>query len=89
MVAVELSVGVPVMAPVALLILKPVGRDGAIEKARGAWPPDPVTGVKDVAAIELVSTVLAIACAARSGPLTASANACALLAPLASVAVTG
>ena len=82
------AAGVPVIAPVEVLSESPAGRDGAIAKVLGAVPPDPVTGVKEVLAIAAVSTVLAIACVAVSGPLIVSANVCALLALLASVAVT-
>jgi hypothetical protein len=51
-------------------------------------PPDPVTGVKDVAAKELVKVFVGIVCAAASGPLITSANDFELVAPLVSVAVT-
>ena len=88
MVAVEVSVGVPEIAPVEVFIDRPAGRDGETEKVRGAVPPEPVTGVKEVAAVVAVSTVLAIACVAVSGPLMTSANVFELLALLASVAVT-
>jgi hypothetical protein len=73
-VAVEVSVGVPVIAPVEVFKDRPAGRDGETEKVRGAVPPDPVTGVKDVAAVAAVSTVLAIAWVAVSGPLMTSAK---------------
>jgi hypothetical protein len=85
---VELSVGVPVIAPVDVLKLNPAGRVGEMEKARGAVPPDPVTGINDVAAVAAVRVVLAIAWVAVSGPLIDSANTLALVALLASVAVT-
>ena len=62
------------IAPVDVLSVSPDGREGETEKARGAVPPDPVTGVNDGAAMEAVSVVLAIAWVAARGPLMASAN---------------
>ena len=48
------EVGVPVIAPVDVLMVRPVGSDGEIEKVTGDVPPDDVTGVK------LVATTLAV-----------------------------
>ncbi len=62
------------IAPVDVLSESPDGREGAIEKTRGDVPPDPVTGINDVAAMEAVSVVLAIAWVAARGPLIDSAN---------------
>ena len=76
------------IAPVDVLNESPDGSDGETEKARGDVPPDPVTGINDVAAMDAVSVVLAIAWVAARGPLMASANVLALVALLASVAVT-
>lgn len=46
-----LTVGVPVIAPVAAFIDKPAGRVGDIEYVRGAVPPELTTGVNEVAAL--------------------------------------
>jgi len=51
-VAVALSVGVPVIAPVAVFIDKPDGRVGDTEYVRGAVPPEPATGINEVAALD-------------------------------------
>ena len=52
--------GVPVIAPVAVFIERPVGSEGEIEKAIGDVPPLAVTGVKAVAAIVAVNVSEAI-----------------------------
>jgi hypothetical protein len=47
-VAVELSVGVPVMAPVDELKESPDGSVGEMVYVRGEDPPDPITGINEV-----------------------------------------
>ena len=51
-IAVALSVAVPVMAPVAEFIDNPDGRLGDIAYVRGAVPPEPTTGINEVAALD-------------------------------------
>ena len=66
---------------------KPEGRDGEIAKVIGAVPPVAVTGVKD-AADDAVSVSDAIARVVESADEITSANVLALVALVASVAVT-
>jgi hypothetical protein len=54
------AVGVPVIAPVELLIDKPEGSEGETEKEYGEVPYDPVTGVKEVASADTASDFVAI-----------------------------
>jgi hypothetical protein len=70
-------VGVPVIAPVDELIESPDGSDGEIENVIGDVPPLEVTGIK-----------LAADAAVRVSVEMVSAKVLALVAPLASVAVT-
>jgi hypothetical protein len=77
-----------VIAPVAVLSDNPAGSEGEIEKARGAVPPVAVTGVKDVAAVPALIVWVAIASVVASAAEISSANIFALVAALASVAVT-
>jgi ribosomal protein L24 len=49
-VAVDEVAGVPVIAPVEVLIDSPDGRDGEIAKVIGDVPPLAVTGINEVAA---------------------------------------
>ena len=51
-IAVALSVAVPVIAPVAEFIDNPDGRLGDIAYVRGAVPPEPTTGINEVAALD-------------------------------------
>jgi hypothetical protein len=55
------EVGVPVMAPVEVLIVRPVGSVGEIDKVIGDVPPLAVTGVNEVATALAVSVSDAIA----------------------------
>ena len=82
------EVGVPVIAPVDVLMVRPVGSDGEIEKVTGDVPPDDVTGVKLVATTLAVKVSEAITRVVVSAAETASENVFELVAPLASVAVT-
>jgi hypothetical protein len=82
------DVGVPVMAPVDALIAIPDGRDGEIARVIGDAPPLTVTGINDVTATDAVRVLLEIAKVVESAAETVSANVLALVAPLASVAVT-
>jgi hypothetical protein len=80
-------VGVPVIAPVDELIESPDGSDGEIEKVIGDVPPLEVTGMK-LAADAAVRVSDAMASVVVSAVEIVSANVFALVAPLASVAVT-
>ena len=75
------------IAPVAVFRLSPVGRDGAIANEIGAVPPVVVTGVKDAAddAVRVSDAMANVV--ERAGEIT-SANVLALVALVASVAVT-
>ena len=64
MVELILAVGVPVIAPVLDEMVKPAGNAGEIVYTSEPVPPEPVTGVKEVAATFLVSTFVATACVA-------------------------
>ena len=76
------------IAPVEVLIAKPVGSDGEIDKVTGEVPPDDVTGVELVAAIPAVKVSEATTRVVVRAAETASAKVFELVAPLASVAVT-
>jgi hypothetical protein len=76
------------MAPVEVLKDRPADKDGEIAKVIGDVPPDAVTGVKDVAAVVAVKVLVAMASVVERAAEITSANVLALLAPLASVAVT-
>ena len=76
------------IAPVVVLKVSPDGKDGEIAKVIGVVPPAAVTGVKDVAAVVAVKVLVAIARVVERAAEITSANVLALLAPLASVAVT-
>ena len=76
------------MAPVDALIAIPDGRDGEIARVIGDAPPLTVTGINDVTATDAVRVLLEIAKVVESAAETVSANVLALVAPLASVAVT-
>ena len=76
------------MAPVDALIAKPDGRDGEIARVIGDVPPLTVTGINEVAAVLAVKVWLEIASVVDSAVETVKANVFALVAPLASVAVT-
>ena len=78
----------PEIAPVAALIVNPVGSVGEILKTTFWVPPDEVTGVNGVATAEVVKVVEATASVVVSAVETAKANVLELVAPLASVAVT-
>jgi hypothetical protein len=76
-----------VIAPVEAFRVKPDGREGEMEKAIGAVPPDAVTGVKD-AAEDAVRVSAAITSVVERAVEIVSANVLALVALVASVAVT-
>ena len=82
------AAGVPVIAPVEVLIVRPVGSDGEIERVIGEVPPDDVTGIELVATIPAVNVSEASASVVVRAAETASAKVLELVAPLASVAVT-
>jgi hypothetical protein len=75
------------MAPVAALIESADGSVGEIETVIDGVPPDDVTGVK-LAAIEAEIVSVAIARVVESAVAIVSANVFALVAAVASVAVT-
>ena len=76
------------IAPVEMLIAKPVGSDGEIDKVIGEVPPDDVTGVELVATIPAVKVSEATAKVVVRAAETASVKVFELVAPFASVAVT-
>jgi hypothetical protein len=80
-------VGVPVIAPVDELIESPDGSDGEIENVIGDVPPLEVTGIK-LAADAAVRVSDAMASVVVRAVEMVSAIVLALVAPLASVAVT-
>ena len=82
------AVGVPVIAPVDVLIAKPLGRVGDTANVTGDVPPEDVTGVELVATIPAVKVSEATARVVVRAAETASAKVFELVAPLASVAVT-
>ena len=61
LVAANSTVGVPVIDPVLVFRVNPLGSAGLIAKVRVPTPPDPVTGVKAEAANNLVRDVDATA----------------------------
>jgi hypothetical protein len=79
---------VPEIAPVEALIVNPVGSVGETLNTTFGVPPDEVTGVNGVATVEVVKVVEAAASVVVSAVDTAKVNVLALVAPLASVAVT-
>jgi hypothetical protein len=79
---------VPETAPVEALIVNPVGSVGETLNTTIGVPPDEVTGVNGVATVEVVKVVEAAASVVVSAVETAKVNVLALVAPLASVAVT-
>jgi hypothetical protein len=80
-------VGVPVIAPVDELIESPDGSDGEIENVIGDVPPLEVTGIK-LAADAAVRVSDAMASVVVRAVEMVSAKVLALVAPLASVAVS-
>ncbi len=76
------------IAPVAVFIDSPAGRDGEIAKEIGAVPPVAVTGVKDVAAVVAVKVLVAIASVVESAADMVSENVLVAVAAEASVTVT-
>ena len=60
------AVGVPVICPVVVLKLSPVGKLGDTANTRVPNPPVAVTGVKGVAAVFCVRVVDATACVVTS-----------------------
>ena len=76
------------IAPVEVLIAKPVGSDGEIDKVIGEVPPDDVTGVELLATIPAVKVSEATAKVVVRAAETASVKVFELVAPFASVAVT-
>ena len=80
--------GVPVIAPVEVLIVRPVGSDGEIEKVTGEVPPLAVTGVEEAAAIVAVNVSDAITSVVVSTAETISENVLVVLPPTESVTVT-
>ena len=76
------------IAPVEVLIVRPVGSDGEIARVICEVPPDDVTGIALVATIPAVNVSEAIASVVVRAAETASAKVFELVAPLASVAVT-
>ena len=76
------------IAPVAVFIESPDGRDGEIARVIGDVPPLAVTGINDVAATAAVKVSLEIASVVDRADETVSAKVLELVAPLASVAVT-
>jgi hypothetical protein len=73
---------------VEALIVNPVGSVGETLNTTFGVPPDEVTGVNGVATVEVVKVVEAAASVVVSAVETAKVNVLALVAPLASVAVT-
>ena len=76
------------IAPVEVLIVRPVGSDGEIPRVMGEVPPLAVTGVKLVATALAVKVSEAIARVVVRAAETVSMKVLELVAPLASVAVT-
>ena len=78
----------PEIAPVAALIVNPVGSVGEALNTTFGVPPDEVTGVNGVETAEVGKVVEAAASVVVSAVENAKANVLELVAPLASVAVT-
>jgi hypothetical protein len=82
------AAGVPVIAPVEVLKVRPDGRDGEIAKVIGEVPPVAVTGVKDAAAVVAVSVFDAMARVVERTERTSSENVFVAVVEAASVIVT-
>ena len=82
------AAGVPVIAPVEVLIVRPVGSDGEIARVIGEVPPDGVTGVKLVATALAVKVSEAITSVVVSAAETIRENVLVVLPPTESVTVT-
>ena len=67
------TVGVPVIAPVAVLNDSPAGSPGKTEYVNGAVPPPPCTGTKLVTGTRIASVVDGMSAVAVSGPTTVRA----------------
>jgi hypothetical protein len=78
---------VPVIAPVAILSESADGSVGEIEKVTDGVPPDDVTGIKFAAAPAVIVSADLTRVVVRAVAMV-SANVFALVAPVASVAVT-
>ena len=78
----------PEIAPVAALSVNPVGSVGETLNTTFWVPPDEVTGVNGVTTTEVVKVVEAVASVVVNAVETAKVNVFALVALLASVAVT-
>ena len=78
----------PLMAPVAELIERPLGSVGETLKESGDVPPPPVTGVNAVGALFCVNVTLGIDCVAVAGVFTVSWKVLLAFSLLASVTVT-
>ena len=81
-------VGVPVIAPVLPLRLKPAGRDGETLYVRVPVPFAPVTGVNEVAERLWVREMEATACVAVTAEFTVRLNVLNAVALFWSVTVT-
>jgi hypothetical protein len=80
--------GVPVIWPVVVDMVNPVGRAGATAQARGVEPPVAVTGVTGVIKWLRVKATAGTAWFAVSPAFTVRSNEAVAVAPLASVTVT-
>jgi hypothetical protein len=80
--------GVPVIAPVEELIVRPVGSVGEIDKVIGDVPPLAVTGVELVATIPAVKVSDAMTSVVVSAAETVSEKVLVALPPAESVTVT-
>jgi hypothetical protein len=80
--------GVPVIAPVEVFIVRPVGSDGEIDKVTGDVPPLAVTGVEEAAAIVEVNVSDAITSVVVRLAETVSEKVLTALPPAESVTVT-
>ena len=77
---------VPLIAPLVVFRLRPVGKPGLMAQAKGAVPPLAVTGVNGVAATFFTNVVLATACVTVStGGVMAMVNAASAKTPMLSV----
>ena len=65
-----ISVGVPVICPVAMLKFNPVGKLGLIANASVPYPPVPVTGVNGAATAVFVNTLSGTAIVVMISPAT-------------------
>jgi hypothetical protein len=77
-----------VIAPVDVLIARPLGRDGETANVTGDVPPDDVTGVELVATIPAVKVSDAITSVVVSAAETVSEKVLVALPPAESVTVT-